>query len=68
MVYPPNLPVWVSQKTFPTSRRDGGFPKGSLPISKKANRKKKSEVEGARQVPVNGYGHHFTKVNYLYSF
>ncbi|KFU84862.1 Neuronal regeneration-related protein, partial [Chaetura pelagica] len=67
-VYQQNLTVWVSQKTFPTSRRDGGFPKGSLPISKKGNCKKKSEVEGACQVPANGYGHHFTKINYLYSF
>uniref|UniRef100_A0A672TQL2 Neuronal regeneration-related protein n=1 Tax=Strigops habroptila TaxID=2489341 RepID=A0A672TQL2_STRHB len=41
---------------------------GSLPISKEVNRKKKSEAEGASLVPVNGYGHHFTKINYLYSF
>ncbi|KFQ76341.1 Neuronal regeneration-related protein, partial [Phoenicopterus ruber ruber] len=44
------------------------FPQGSLPISKEVNRKKKSEAEGACLVPVNGYGHHFTKINYLYSF
>ncbi|KAM6227110.1 neuronal regeneration-related protein [Aptenodytes patagonicus] len=68
MVYQPRLTIWVSQKIFPTSRGDGGFPKGSLPISKEVNRKKKSEVEGAYPVPVNGYGHHFTKIDYLYSF
>uniref|UniRef100_A0A8C0FUP7 Neuronal regeneration-related protein n=1 Tax=Bubo bubo TaxID=30461 RepID=A0A8C0FUP7_BUBBB len=39
-----------------------------LPISKEVNRKKKSEAEGTCLVPVNGYGHHFTKINYLYSF
>ncbi|KAF1402636.1 Neuronal regeneration-related protein, partial [Spheniscus mendiculus] len=67
-VYQPRLTIWVSQKIFPTSRGDGRFPKGSLPISKEVNRKKKSEVEGAYPVPVNGYGHHFTKIDYLYSF
>ncbi|KFQ12276.1 Neuronal regeneration-related protein, partial [Leptosomus discolor] len=67
-VYQPRLTIWVSKKIFPTSRGDGGFPKGSLPISKEVNRKKKSEVEGACLIPVNGYGHHFTKINYFYSF
>uniref|UniRef100_A0A8D0FWM7 Neuronal regeneration-related protein n=1 Tax=Strix occidentalis caurina TaxID=311401 RepID=A0A8D0FWM7_STROC len=43
-------------------------PQGSLPISKEVNRKKKSEAEGTCLVAVNGYGHHFTKINYLYSF
>ncbi|KAL2294743.1 hypothetical protein Nmel_008488 [Mimus melanotis] len=60
--------IWVSQKIFPTSRGVGGFPKqGNLPISKEVNRKK-SEAEGAHQAPASGYGQHFTKINYLYSF
>uniref|UniRef100_G3UR20 Neuronal regeneration-related protein n=1 Tax=Meleagris gallopavo TaxID=9103 RepID=G3UR20_MELGA len=42
--------------------------KGCLPISKEVNRKKESEVEGACWAPVNGGGHHFTKINYLYTF
>ncbi|NXJ84357.1 NREP protein, partial [Trogon melanurus] len=67
-VYQPRLMIWVNQKMFPTSQGDGGFPKGSLPISKKANCKKKSKADGACLVPVNGYGHQFTKINYLYSF
>ncbi|NXP03549.1 NREP protein, partial [Thinocorus orbignyianus] len=67
-VYQPRLTIWVSQKIFPTSHGDGGFPEGSLPISKEVNRKKKSEVEGACLVPVNGYGHHFIKIDYLCSF
>ncbi|NXC14448.1 NREP protein, partial [Corythaeola cristata] len=67
-VYQPRITIWLSQKIFPTSQGDGRFPKGSLPISKEVNRKKKSEEEGAGPVPVNGYGHHFTKINYLYSF
>ncbi|KAM4638759.1 neuronal regeneration-related protein [Amazona ochrocephala] len=67
-VYQPRVMIWVSQKIFPTSRVDGGFPKGSLPISKEVNRKKKSEAEGASLIPVNGYGHHFTKIKYLCSF
>jgi len=41
---------------------------GCLPISKEVNRKKESEVEGACWAPVNGDGHHFTKINYLYTF
>ncbi|XP_052633747.1 neuronal regeneration-related protein [Harpia harpyja] len=68
MVCQPGLMIWVSQKIFPTSRGDGGFPKGSLPISKEVNRKKKSEAEGACPVPVDGYGHHFTQINHLCSF
>lgn len=42
-------------------------PQGNLPISKEVNRKK-SEAEGARLAPASGYGQHFTKINYLYSF
>uniref|UniRef100_A0A669QJ08 Neuronal regeneration-related protein n=1 Tax=Phasianus colchicus TaxID=9054 RepID=A0A669QJ08_PHACC len=41
---------------------------GCLPISKEVNRKKESEVEGACGAPVNGDDHHFTKINYLYTF
>ncbi|KFP34183.1 Neuronal regeneration-related protein, partial [Colius striatus] len=67
-VFQPRLTIWVSKKIFPSSRGDGGFPKGSLPISKEENRKKKSDVEGTCLVPVNGYGHHFNKINHLYSF
>ncbi|NXC38095.1 NREP protein, partial [Penelope pileata] len=67
-VYQPRLPISVSQKIFPTSRGDGGFPKGYLPISKEVNRKKEREVEGACWAPGSGYGHHFTKIDYLYSF
>ncbi|KFP71913.1 Neuronal regeneration-related protein, partial [Acanthisitta chloris] len=67
-VYQPRLMIWVNQKIFPASRGDGGFPKGSLPVSKEINCKKKSEAEETCLVPVNGYGHHFTKINYLYSF
>ncbi|KFO75720.1 Neuronal regeneration-related protein, partial [Cuculus canorus] len=67
-VYQPRLTIWVSQKIFPTSQGDGGFPKGSLPISKEVNRKKKNEVDGACLGPVDGYGHHFTKIDYLFSF
>ncbi|KFQ50333.1 Neuronal regeneration-related protein, partial [Nestor notabilis] len=67
-VYHARLMIWVSQKIFPTSQRDGGFPKGILPISKEVNRKKKSEAKGASLVPVNGYGHHFARISYLYSF
>ncbi|NXF09147.1 NREP protein, partial [Smithornis capensis] len=66
-VYQPRLMIWVNQKIFPTSQRDGGFPKGNLPISKEVNRKK-SEMEGECLVPVNRYGHHFIKINYLYSY
>ncbi|NXG19262.1 NREP protein, partial [Grallaria varia] len=66
-VYQPRLMTWVSQKAFPTSRGNGGFPKGNLPISKEVNRKK-CEVEGECLVPADGYGHHFTKINYLYSY
>lgn len=29
-VYQPRLTIWVSQKIFPTSRGDGGFPKVKL--------------------------------------
>ncbi|XP_050572152.1 neuronal regeneration-related protein [Cygnus atratus] len=68
MVNQPRSTIWVSQTIFPTSRGDGGFPEECLPISKEVNRKKKNEVEGACRAPVNGYGHHFTKINYLYSF
>ncbi|POI33043.1 hypothetical protein CIB84_003205, partial [Bambusicola thoracicus] len=64
----PRQTIWVSQKIFPTSQEDGGFLKGCLPISKEVNRKKESEVEGACWAPVNGDGHHFTKINYLYTF
>ncbi|KFP08518.1 Neuronal regeneration-related protein, partial [Calypte anna] len=67
-VYQLRLTIWVNQKIFPTRQGDGGFPKGSLPISKEVNRKKKSEVEEAYLLPANGYGQHFTKINYLYSF
>ncbi|XP_068858714.1 neuronal regeneration-related protein isoform X2 [Aphelocoma coerulescens] len=67
MVYQPGSMIWLSQKIFPTSRGDGEFPKGSLPISKEVNRKK-SEVEGACLAPASGYGQHFTKINYLYTF
>uniref|UniRef100_U3K7Y1 Uncharacterized protein n=1 Tax=Ficedula albicollis TaxID=59894 RepID=U3K7Y1_FICAL len=42
-------------------------PQGNLPISKEVNRKK-SEEEGACLAPASGYGQHFTKINYLYSF
>ncbi|NXM11148.1 NREP protein, partial [Ploceus nigricollis] len=66
-VYQPGSMIWISQKIFPTSRGDGGFPKGNLPISKEVNRKK-SEAEGAGLAPASGYGQHFTKINYLYSF
>ncbi|NWS74012.1 NREP protein, partial [Crotophaga sulcirostris] len=67
-VYQPRLTIWVSQKIFPTSRGDGGFPKGSLPVSKEVNRKKKNEVDWGCLGPVDGYGHLFTKIDYLYSF
>uniref|UniRef100_A0A8C2TBL1 Neuronal regeneration-related protein n=1 Tax=Coturnix japonica TaxID=93934 RepID=A0A8C2TBL1_COTJA len=67
-VYQPRQTIWVSQKIFPTSHGDGGFLKGCLPISKEVNRKKEGEVEGACCAPVNGDGHHFTKINYLYTF
>ncbi|NXU18595.1 NREP protein, partial [Pardalotus punctatus] len=66
-VYQPGSMIWVSQKIFPNSRGDGGFPKGNLPISKEVNRKK-SEMEGEYLAPASGYGQHFTKINYLYSF
>ncbi|NXB07479.1 NREP protein, partial [Cnemophilus loriae] len=66
-VYQPGSMIWVSQKIFPTSHGDGGFPKGNLPISKEVNRKK-SEADGARLAPASGHGQHFTKINYLYSF
>ncbi|NWH40303.1 NREP protein, partial [Chloropsis hardwickii] len=59
--------ICISQKVFPTSCGDGGFPEGNLPISKEVNRKK-SEAEGACLTPASGYGQHFTKINYLYSF
>ncbi|XP_048147298.1 neuronal regeneration-related protein isoform X3 [Corvus hawaiiensis] len=65
MIYQPSSMIWLSQKIFPTSRGDGEFPKGNLPISKEVNRKK-SEVE--RLAPASGYGQHFTKINYLYAF
>ncbi|KAM6228430.1 neuronal regeneration-related protein-like [Spheniscus humboldti] len=68
MVYQPRLTIWISQKVFPTSPGNGEFPKGYLPISKEVNHKKKSEAELAFLTPVNGYGHNFTKINYLYSF
>ncbi|XP_076217604.1 neuronal regeneration-related protein-like [Aptenodytes patagonicus] len=68
MVYQPRLMIWISQKVFPTSPGNGEFPKGYLPISKEVNHKKKSEAELAFLTPVNGYGHNFTKINYLYSF
>ncbi|NWI26917.1 NREP protein, partial [Sula dactylatra] len=67
-VYQPRLMIWVSQKLFPTSPGNGEFPKGRLPISKEVNRKKKSHPEVAFLTPVNGYGHNFTKINYLCSF
>ncbi|KAK2512348.1 hypothetical protein Q9233_016348 [Columba guinea] len=41
---------------------------GILPISKEINRKKESEAGGECLVPVNGYGHHFTQIDYLYYF
>ncbi|NWS29028.1 NREP protein, partial [Polioptila caerulea] len=63
----PGSMIWISQKIFPTSREDGGFPKGNLPISKEVNRKK-SEAEGVCLAPASGYGQNFTKINYLYSF
>ncbi|NXU52047.1 NREP protein, partial [Turnix velox] len=66
-VYQPRLLIWMRQEIFPTSPEDGGFPKETLPISKEVNRKK-SEEEGACLDPVNGYGIHFTKINYFYSF
>ncbi|NXM04789.1 NREP protein, partial [Tyrannus savana] len=65
--YQPRSMTWVSQKIFPTSGGDGGFPKGNLPISKEVNRKK-SEAEGECLVPENGYERQFTKINYLYSY
>ncbi|NXO82628.1 NREP protein, partial [Sitta europaea] len=65
-VYQPGSMIWVSQ-IFPTSHEDGGFPKGNLPISKEVNRKK-SEARGVHLAPASGYGQHFTKINYLYSF
>ncbi|KFV74564.1 Neuronal regeneration-related protein, partial [Dryobates pubescens] len=64
----PRATIWVSQKILPTSQGNGGFPKGRLPVWKEVNRKKNSEAEWACLVPVNGYGHHFTKINYLCSF
>ncbi|NXP39359.1 NREP protein, partial [Leiothrix lutea] len=66
-VYQPGSMIWASQKIFPTSCAHGGFPKGNLPISKEVNRKK-SEAEGVHLAPASGYGQHFTKINYLYSF
>ncbi|XP_063996806.1 neuronal regeneration-related protein [Pogoniulus pusillus] len=68
MVNQPRLTVWMSQKIFSTSQRNGEFPKGRLPISKEVNRKKNSESEEACLVPVNDCGHHFTKISYLCSF
>uniref|UniRef100_A0A663MWV8 Uncharacterized protein n=1 Tax=Athene cunicularia TaxID=194338 RepID=A0A663MWV8_ATHCN len=58
----------VTSWSISTANTVFSSPQGSLPISKKVNRKKKSEAEGTCLVPVNGYGHHFTKVNYLYYF
>ncbi|NXA76465.1 NREP protein, partial [Thryothorus ludovicianus] len=63
----PGSMIWISQKIFPASHEDGGFLKGNLPISKEVNRKK-SEADGACMAPTSGYGQHFTKINYLYSF
>ncbi|KYO48802.1 neuronal regeneration-related protein [Alligator mississippiensis] len=68
MVYQPRLTIWVNQKLFPTSQGDGGFPKGYLLIPKEVNRKKNKETEALFLIPPNDYGHHFTKINYLYSF
>ncbi|NXO89316.1 NREP protein, partial [Certhia brachydactyla] len=66
-VYQPGSMIWASQKVFPTSLEDVGFPKGNLPISKEVNRKKR-EADGVRLAPASGYGQHFTKINYLHSF
>ncbi|XP_019387267.1 PREDICTED: neuronal regeneration-related protein [Crocodylus porosus] len=68
MVYQRRLTVWVNQNLFPTSQGDGGFPKGYLLIPKEVNRKKNKETEALFLIPPNDYGHHFTKINYLYSF
>ncbi|KAH1168671.1 neuronal regeneration-related protein [Mauremys mutica] len=68
MVYQPRLTIWVRQELFPTSQGDGGFPKGNLTIPKEVNRKKNNETEAAFLTPANGYGYHFTEINYLYPF
>uniref|UniRef100_A0A674GQ20 Uncharacterized protein n=1 Tax=Taeniopygia guttata TaxID=59729 RepID=A0A674GQ20_TAEGU len=57
---------WFSNNPF-TSNTTFSSPQGNLPISKEVNRKK-SEAEGARLDPTSGYGQHFSKINYLYSF
>uniref|UniRef100_A0A8B9EX04 Neuronal regeneration-related protein n=1 Tax=Amazona collaria TaxID=241587 RepID=A0A8B9EX04_9PSIT len=59
---------WLNSSAFCTANTCFSFLQGSLPISKEVNRKKKSEAEGASLIPVNGYGHHFTKIKYLCSF
>ncbi|XP_071886591.1 neuronal regeneration-related protein isoform X3 [Anas platyrhynchos] len=33
MIYQPSLTIWVSQKLFPTSPRNGGFPKIKMQIA-----------------------------------
>uniref|UniRef100_A0A8C3N2S4 Protein p311 n=1 Tax=Geospiza parvula TaxID=87175 RepID=A0A8C3N2S4_GEOPR len=56
---------WINIEN--TANTTFSSPQGNLPISKEVNRKK-SEAEGARLAPASGYGQHFTKINYLYSF
>uniref|UniRef100_A0A452I5R3 Neuronal regeneration-related protein n=1 Tax=Gopherus agassizii TaxID=38772 RepID=A0A452I5R3_9SAUR len=41
---------------------------GNLTIPKEVNRKKNNETEAAFLTPANGYGYHFTEINYLYPF
>ncbi|XP_062828261.1 neuronal regeneration-related protein [Anolis carolinensis] len=66
MIYHPKLTA--SQKHIPVSHGPRGFLKDNLPIPKEVNRKKKEDSEGLFLTPANGYGHHFTKINYLSSF
>lgn len=66
MVYYPRLTV--SLKQIPMSHGHGGFLKDNLPIPKEVNRKKNETSEALFLTPVNGYGHHFNKINYLSSF
>uniref|UniRef100_A0A8C4VIH7 Neuronal regeneration-related protein n=1 Tax=Gopherus evgoodei TaxID=1825980 RepID=A0A8C4VIH7_9SAUR len=51
---------WVDSAPAPTC--------GNLTIPKEVNRKKNNETEAAFLTPANGYGYHFTEINYLYPF
>lgn len=66
MVYQPRLTA--NQKHIPISHGYGGFLKDNLPIPKEVNRKKNEKFEAPFLAPANGYGHHFTKINYLSFF